>query len=294
LRRTNGKGTFVAEHDAPLVEPLLRRPMTLLIPSSGVSRDSHYFPDLLSGFEDIIKQYGMNIMPYNWENPKPPSNLASGTAIACLMTSFAHFGIVEGLRDFGYPVLAINRYSGRRTIPTVRIDDKRGVEKAVDYLVGLGHRNLGFVRAVADNIDARERLRGFRSAVRKHEIANAIEHGDDFTEASGYAAAKQMLNASDRPTAIVCASDLSALGVLQAARDAGLSLPSDLSVVGFGDFSVANGASPRLTTVRQDRVSLAKQAADSLLMLANGEEIGSVTIPAELVIRDSVSAAAPA
>lgn len=100
-----------------------------------------------------------------------------------------------------------------------------------------------------------------------------------------------MLAASRRPTAIVCASDLSATGVLRAARELGLSVPSDISVVGFGDFSVASAASPRLTTIRQDRSQLGQRAAESLFRLANDEEIGDVVIPGKLILRESAGPA---
>lgn len=293
LRRINGKGTFVADRTA--VDPAVksRRPLALLIPSSGISKDSYYFPELLSGFQEAMAMQDMHIVPYNWETSDTPATLAPGSAVACLMTSTTHFALVERLRDTGCPVLAINRYAGRRTIPYVRIDDKRGVERAVDYLADMGHRRLGFVRAVAENMDARDRLRGFRSAAARHELIDVVEAGNDFSEAAGYRAAREMLTAFAPPTAIVCASDLSALGVLQAARDLGVEVPSQLSVVGFGDFSVADYAAPKLTTVRQQRFLLGQRAAERLLKLANDEEVGNLVIRADLIIRDS-SGPAPA
>ena len=147
LLRTNGKGTFVADRSMPESLQSLRRPMTLLIPSSGITRDSYYFPELLSGFQSVMQSHGLQIVPFNWEAPEPPANLMPDSAIACLMTRIDHFGLVERLRDAGYPVLAVNRYSGRRTIPCVHIDDKSAVETAIDYLYSLGHRSFGFVKA---------------------------------------------------------------------------------------------------------------------------------------------------
>ncbi|MDR3707429.1 MAG: GntR family transcriptional regulator [Capsulimonadaceae bacterium] len=289
LRRVNGKGTFVADLAAPLALGRPNRPMALLIPSTGVGRDGYYFPELLSGFQSTMEQQDMHIVPYNCTAPEPPGILVPGSAIACLLTSTAHFGLVERLRDSGFPVLAINRYTGRRTIPCVRVDDKRAVQKAVSYLVELGHRKLGFVSAVPDNIDARERLRGFRAAVARLELPAPIESGADFSESAGYSAARHILGVAQPPTAIVCASDLSALGVLQAARELGMNVPGDLSVVGFGDFSVANYAAPRLTTIRQDRLALGRKGAECLVKLANDEEVSDVVIGADLVIRDSAA-----
>ncbi|HEY3332668.1 MAG TPA: GntR family transcriptional regulator [Capsulimonadaceae bacterium] len=296
LRRVNGKGTFVADRDAPSAPDHLLRPMALLIPSSGITKDSYYFPELLAGFQSAMEQHDMHIVPFNWEAPEPPTILLPGSAIACLMTTSAHYSLVERLRDSGFPVIAINRYVGRRTIPCVRIDDRHGVESAVDYLVDLGHTRLGFVTAVASNLDARDRLRGFRSAAMRNGLPTPVEAGDNFTEAAGFAAAMQMLQSAHRPTAIVCASDLSALGALKAARNLDLNVPRDLSIVGFGDFSIASYATPPLTTVRQQRFLLGQKSAESLIRLAKDEEVGNLVIPSELIVRESsavVPVAAP-
>ena len=195
----------------------------------------------------------------------------AGSNVACLLCEDKQSRLVEKLRDHGVTVLAINRYPGRRAIPSVYIDDASGIVNAVDHLAALGHERIGFICGQLRNLDAIERLRGFRRAIKKHRIRTAPEIGDGFNESEGYSAAVQMLTQSNRPTAIVCASDLAAIGAIKAARDLGLSIPTGLSVVGFGDFSVADYMMPALTTVRQARLALGKCAASALIDLAAGQ-----------------------
>ena len=196
---------------------------------------------------------------------------------------------MERLRDGGHRVLAINHYTGRRSIPCVRIDDASGVEMAVDYLVALGHQRIGFLAGDFGNLDGADRAQGFRQAVRRHGLHNAIEFGGGFQEWRGYEAAKALFASSDPPSAIVCASDLSAIGAMKAAREKGLCMPRDLSVIGFGDFSVGDYISPALTTVRQSRVELGRVAAESLVRLANGEAVSDIVLQAHLIVRDSTA-----
>jgi LacI family transcriptional regulator len=289
LLRIRGKGTFVVSRDVASAETQASHAMGLLFPSDACLIDPYYFPEVLEGFQRGMEERGHRATVYSGGVEETAQLLPSGAAVACLLFDEAQAQIVEGLRDSGYQVLAINRYMGRRSIPCVRIDDAGGMERAVDHLVGLGHERIGFVRGPADNLDANDRLRGFRAAVKRHGLKAAPEEGDGFTEAAGYAAARKLLSATHRPTAIVCASDLSALGVIKAARDFGLSVPRGLSIVGFGDFSVADYMLPSLTTIRQRRMDLGACAAEALIQLAQDGDTAGAVLEADLIVRESTA-----
>jgi len=290
LVRVRGKGTFVAETDRPKPMRATRRPMALLFPANWQRIDPLYFPELLEGFQQWTEASGHHTSRYNYDVAEDPEALEPGSAVACLLLEEPHQELVERLRDSGHYVLAINHYTGRRSIPSVRIDDAAGVEQAVDHLVGLGHQRIGLLLGNPGNLDAADRLRGFRSAIKRHGLRKtAVEVGDGFEEFCGYGAAQTLLAAANRPTALVSASDLSALGAIKAARELGLSVPQDLSVVGFGDFSVSDYIVPRLTTVRQSRIALGRTAAEALIQIANGEDIADIVLTAELILRDSTA-----
>ncbi|MDR3711003.1 MAG: GntR family transcriptional regulator [Capsulimonadaceae bacterium] len=286
LVRVRGKGTFVEDRSRD-ARPATLHEMALVIPSSAQTTDPLYYPELLMSFQQEIAARGLQTKIQSYETVENPDALEPSSAVACVMVVEEHLHLVERLRDAGHLVLAINRYSGRRAIPCIRIDDEGGVGQAVDHLASLGHRRIGFVRGPVDNLDAADRLSGYRSAINRHGLSRAYETGDGFNEACGYKAMTELLALSDRPTAVVCASDLSAIGAIMAAREAGLSVPRALSVVGFGDFSVADFIMPRLTTVRQSRSALGRTSARALISLAMGQGVEGEVLSAELIVRES-------
>ena len=292
LHRVPAKGTFVLDRDPREPVPTTRHPMVLLFPTNAERLDPYYFPELLAGFQEAMALGGHKYNIIGYDSPlidgDGGARLDPDSVVACLLIEPIHLELAEKLRDQRYPVLAINRYTGRRSIPSVFIDDARGVELAVDYLVEAGHRRIGFVKGFPGNIDARERLAGFRAGVRRHELTHAPEVGEGFREIYGYDAANELLDGPNPPTALVCASDLAAIGAVRAAREHGLSVPADFSVFGFGDFSVADFVMPRLTTVRQSRSALGAAAAAALIELANDDQTEGKAIAPEIVIRESV------
>jgi LacI family transcriptional regulator len=285
LLRIKGKGTFVAEVRSGSTSH--GQPMGLLFPGELQHLDPYYFPEVLRGYTQVMDEHGLPTSLYTYDANGSSPAFEPGMSIACLLFGLASLQVIEWLRDFGYPVVAINRYRGRRKIPSVWIDDANGVGKAVDHLVSLGHERIGFLPGPLDNLDAAERLRGFRLASKRFQLRSAPEAGAGFTESSGYDGARALLSANNRPTALVCASDLSAMGAIKAARDLGLSVPRDLSIVGFGDFSVADYVLPSLTTVKQSRVELGRAAASAVIRLSRGEPVIDQKIEADLVLRES-------
>jgi len=288
LCRVRGKGTFVVDRSQAPAESTTLRPMALLLPNYWQTADPYYYPQLLSGFQQEMEERGHSCTLDSYESADARRLIEQGSAVACLLVDENHQQLVEGMRDRGHHVLAINRYTGRRSVPCVHIDDVHGVEQAVDHLVGLGHERLAFLRGPSDNLDAADRLRGYRAAVRKHGVRSS-EVGNGFSEAAGYDALSELLTSPQRPTAVACASDLSAVGAIKAARDHGLSIPQDLSLVGFGDFSVSHYVTPSLTTVRQCRNTLGRTAAGCLIELAHGSDVADVVLSAELIVRESTA-----
>ena len=285
LLRVRGKGTFIVDQTA--ASKNMSVPMTLLFPEDWQLSDPYYFPELLAGFRQTMEANGhrASVLDYSFVNTL--DSLEPGATIACLLIETEHIQLVERLRDAGYRVLALNKYTGRRAIPCVHIDDAFGVEEAIDHLVSLGHERIAFICGKPGNIDAADRHRGFRIAVKKHGLTEAIEVGDGFTEAKGYAATGELLSLRNPPSAVLCASDLAALGAIKAARDNGRFVPHDLSVIGFGDFSVAAYITPGLTTIRQPRFELGQAAAESLIRLTqHGSDEGAIVRP-NLVVRES-------
>ncbi len=177
--------------------------------------------------------------------------------------------------------------------PSVGATNWSGGLAATRHLLGLGHRRVGVITGPQEILCSRARLDGYRAAM---DAAGApldpelIRHGDFHVEA-GIRNGRELLRLPDRPTAIFAGNDLQALGVYQAARDAGLSVPEDLSVVGFDDLPVAGWVSPPLTTIRQPLEQMAVTAARLVISLARGERPTEtrVELATELVVRESTA-----
>ena len=197
-----------------------------------------------------------------------------------------------------------------RGYPSVTIDDHGGARAAAQHLIDLGHREIAIVTTgiggrfgvVADiteresSFPERERLRGWRDALDGAGVTATLvrtEHGDPV--GGGLAAGQQLFAQPLRPTGVLCFSDAIASGVLRAARHAGLSVPADVSIVGFDDSPIAGQLDPELTTVHQDVTAKGRAAAAALIQqiapVANGQPSEGVTLATELIVRGSTGPA---
>lgn len=178
--------------------------------------------------------------------------------------------------------------------PTFSSDNERGIELAVEHLRSLGHRKIGFVGGSPSMMDARERAQAFRKAMRARHLETIDDWlvPGDFTRLTALESARKLLSGENRPTALVCANDESALGVCEAARACGIRVPNDLSVVGFDDAPMAALVHPPLTTVRQPVEEIAAEAVRCLVRLIEGKAVPQeVRFPTSLVVRSSTAKA---
>jgi len=152
----------------------------------------------------------------------------------------------------------------------ITIDNFGGARAMIRHLAQLGHTRVAFVKGPDHNADARERQRGYRQGMRAISGGERVEIDGDFTERSGYDAALQLLDMSQRPTAIFAANDSMAVGVLSALADRGVVVPAEMTVVGFDDIPIAHYVAPPLTTIRVDIAELGRRAF-ALLCEALGE-----------------------
>ncbi len=191
--------------------------------------------------------------------------------------------------DFqGQPVVAIEYRPGAHPFPTVNIDDYGGTEQAIRYLISLGHRRIGFIGGPAGRLASETRLNAYRDALAEGGLAvdpNLLKRGD-FTQPTGFAAARELLELTDPSTAIFATNDLSAFGVIEAVKHHGLRIPEAISVVGFDDVPMASQVFPPLTTVKRPLEQLGKTAVNLLLAKLRGETTeANVTLPTHLVVR---------
>ncbi len=199
-------------------------------------------------------------------------------------------------------------------VSCVNVDDRGGARAAARHLVDLGHRRIAIMTAAlggttgvltdplsdarSSKYVSRERLLGYLDVLGEAAITPVVHrqlHSDD---EEAYAAALLLLDRDDRPTGVLCFSDVIAHGVVRAAEQLGLEVPRDLSVVGFDDSPLAPRLRPQLTTVRQDVAEKGRVAAAALRVAMEHRRAGTeppvqhVVLPTELVVRESTAAPA--
>ncbi|MFR9722379.1 LacI family DNA-binding transcriptional regulator [Streptomyces sp. MS19] len=205
----------------------------------------------------------------------------------------------ERLRGHGVPFVLINGWSPHVRAPFVSPDDRAAVRLALTHLVSLGHRRIGLALGPARFVPVLRKIEGFLAGmaaelgVGEEEARGLIAHSL-YTLEGGQAAAAELL--ARGCTAVVCASDMMALGAIRAARQRGLAVPEECSVIGFDDSPLIAFTDPPLTTIRQPVPAMGQAAVRALL-----EEIGGTPAPPsefvflpELVVRGSTAAAPPA
>ncbi|HYH90515.1 MAG TPA: LacI family DNA-binding transcriptional regulator [Solirubrobacteraceae bacterium] len=176
---------------------------------------------------------------------------------------------------------------------SVASDNEAGSAAAVRHLHELGHRRIAHITGQLDKRPGADRLRGYRHELQRLGVTprdEYVTYGDFYVE-TGYSGMQALLALDEPPTAIVAAADLTAIGAIRAAVEAGLEVPRDLSVVGFDDIQLAEYLQPPLTTLRQAKSSLGAEAGRALVSHIEGEHDvpAAVTLPVELVVRASTT-----
>ena len=191
------------------------------------------------------------------------------------------------------PVMIIDPNNESSDFPAVFSTNREGALAAMNYITGLGHRRIGYITGRMELFSTNQRLMGYKqglSAVGIPVDEDLIETGDYATE-TALLCARSLLSLTNRPTAIFAANDMSAKGVYQAAKEAGLRIPQDLSVVGFDNLSESSFMDPPLTTVDQSMEEMGAIAIEMIVKLVNDEKLRCKQhiIQTQLVIRDSCS-----
>ena len=207
--------------------------------------------------------------------------------ISCEMTHLSgdHDHYAQ-LLDDGARLVFVNGGLAALDVPSVGIDERHGGQLATQHLIELGHRRIGFVAGPQDYLPTREKAAGRAQALADAGVAEngLVAHGE-FSFAGGRSAMRELLDRrGDRPTGVICSSDVMAIGALREARDAGLRVPEDLSVVGFDGTEAADWVEPPLTTIEQPIEQIADRAVEALesLIADGGRSLPSVVFRGKL------------
>jgi DNA-binding LacI/PurR family transcriptional regulator len=199
---------------------------------------------------------------------------------------------IRELTEANVPFVLINgKITGHEDLPYVGFDNRGGVKIAIEHLVKLGHERIGIINGRMTTTNALERFQAFQENLAEHKLEFHQEWAadGDFEEEGGYKAALKILTAVRRPSAILCASDLMALGAIRALKEKGVNVPEDISILGFDNMEEASYNEPALTTVSFSAYEMGKLAARKLFQIIFEEPLleKATTLQPELIERES-------
>jgi LacI family transcriptional regulator, repressor for deo operon, udp, cdd, tsx, nupC, and nupG len=201
---------------------------------------------------------------------------------------------VETLKKLAenFSIIQCSEYEECSGIPYVTIDNEEASYRAVKHLIQIGHNKIALMNADEKYLFARQRKMGYKRALEENGITLRNEYiisTQNLGFENGQRAMKKILNLPERPTAVFAVSDLLAIGALKEINAAGLHVPNDIAVVGFDKIDFSNMTNPTLTTIAQPMRKMGNVAARMLIEKIKGEEVESILLDHELVIRESTS-----
>jgi DNA-binding LacI/PurR family transcriptional regulator len=262
--------------------------------------DSVWGLSILSGVEEVAEEAGLSLVVSSLHNRRSltgrwlESLLARGSEGCILVLSELTEQQRGGLDRRNMPFVVVDGVSQPPPdVPSIGATNFAGGYAATEHLIQLGHRRIAVIGGPEPMQCTRARVAGYRAALDSAALTGdrALTHYSNFHHDGGLRAARALFDLAERPTAIFAGSDQQATGVYEAARQAGLSIPRDLSVVGFDDLSFAPWTAPPLTTVRQPLYEMGVAAARTLLRLVNGERLDAtrIELATRLIVRESTA-----
>ena len=264
-----------------------------------------FVAEIVQGIEATAHDHGYTVILCNSEST-PEREIASvemlrSERVDGVIVTASRVGALylEYLEQIGGPIVLINNHneeSGRYTF-SVSVDNRHGGRLAAEHLVQLGHRRIAYVAGPANHSSDLDRLAGYRQALVKGGIEPDpawVVPGNGRPD-GGEEALQTILALDPRPTAVFCYNDMTAIGLIHAAQQAGLAIPQDMAVVGFDDILFASYLYPPLTTVAQPKVEMGQQAMHMMLSLITAkeeseEDLANVIVKGKLIVRASSGA----
>jgi LacI family transcriptional regulator len=256
-----------------------------------------YFGEIARGVDEALAPVQYDLMLYTTHRRKGREsayvtrltrNLVDGLLLVLPRNAEDY---LETLRHRRFPHVLVDHQGVSFEVPSVGASNWQGGYDGTRYLIGLGHRRIGFITGDMTLGCARDRLVGYQQAMSEAGLPldPALVREGDFLQPQSFLCANELLDLAERPTAIFASNDVSAFGVMEAVRHRGLRIPEDVSILGFDDIPQAAQVYPALTTVRQPLAEMGRTAVQLLFTYIDEPDapIKRIELPTELIIRQS-------
>lgn len=255
-----------------------------------------FFHDIARGIEDVATELGYALVLCNSDEQAAREDrylqlLEEQRVRGMLITPVGPMSErLDALRRRGTPTVLVDRHDPRVDCCSVAVDDVAGGELAGAHLVARGHRRIAYVTGPLSLRQCKDRLTGLRRAVADHDVAVDVIEVPALKARHGYEAARALFDDGEAPTAVFCANDLLALGVLRAAVSTGRRVPEDIALLGYDDIEFAADAAVPLSSIRQPTLHIGRTAAQLLVEECDHPDSHAhqqIMFRPELVVRES-------
>jgi LacI family transcriptional regulator len=259
--------------------------------------ENPFYTSIVRGTEDVLQaaDYSLVLTNSNEEPARERRCLdtlrAEGVAGIVFSSCLQQMTDYQELLDLQVPLVAVSRISAGLNVDTVTVAEAEGTRLAVAHLVKLRHKRIALINGPISLSTARERLRGYESALAAAglPVRTELMQFTDFRQMGAYAAMKTLLQLPNPPTAVFVTSNLMTLGALQAIHESPLDIPRDIAVIGFDDMAWASSLKPPLTAVAQPGFDVGATAARLLLERLNApaRPTRHIMLDTRLIVRAS-------
>ena len=276
--------------------PLNTIRVAIAIEDTDVSdNNSAFYYEILLGFEQYSKQRGFEVIILSLAKEEQEnrdydtfvrSQQLDGVFIMGLKTTDPYY---QQLSETEIPSVALDFSVDNPLVGSICVDNITGVRVAVEHLIELGHRRIGFINGHSEAYVSKERLYGYMVAMCNNDLVydkNLVYEGD-YTVAGGSIGADYF--ADKGVTAVFCASDLMAFGAVKRFQEMGFDVPNDISIIGFDNAPLCTICSPSLTTMAQNRARIGMTACALLDGLIRGLPLNNIVLQPELIVRESTA-----
>lgn len=259
-----------------------------------------FFPEIVRAAEDTANKFGYNLILCNTDDDSAKERLyievlKEKCVDGIIFTSSINPNDknLEILLNYKIPFVFLDRFLGTDKACIIHSDGIQGMYDMTKYLIEMGHKKIAFISGPYGSSTACERYKGYVKALRENNISideSLIAEGN-YKQDGGKKAMVELLKRKGSFTAVACANDLMAIGVVEVLRENNIKIPEEISVTGFDDINLAKVLYPKLTTVSQPCYDMGHEATKMLIDLVEGKKLkeNKLILQPKLVIRDSVS-----
>jgi len=294
IYKEQGKGTFVTEK---------KKEKTFIIGLLLTDIGNPFFSQLARSIQEKAHLLKYSVVYYN-TNEQFSREVESiemlikrrvdGVILVSILKKKQEEELIQKLRENDISFVYLDRYLNKPASDYIITDNFSGVRQGMEYLISLGHKRIGCISA-QPYARMKQRVKAYEKIVKEYNLVtedSLIQISDLFDDKGGYDAANKLFSIKNRPTAIFATNDIIAIGAYKAAKERGIKIPQDLSLIGFDNIETSSHIEVPLTTISQPINKMGKMAVEVLverIEKENSEKLQKIVLEPKLVIRESCS-----